>query len=119
MFWVNGMQKDGRQILHFAQPALDWWENQGDRRSCWWLKYYQAIGNHLEGKSEVALTLLEDARNRAIVDGIGKESSFLAKVGKERGQILVDMGQVEEGTELIRRSESVEATLKLCESKEV
>ena len=41
--------KEGKRILHFAQPALDWWENQGDRRSCWWLKYYQAIGNRLEG----------------------------------------------------------------------
>ena len=108
---------NGEQILFFAQPALDWWENQGVRRTCWWLKYYLAIGNRLRGEAELALTLLEDARNRAIVDGMGQESAFLAKVGKERGQILIEKGEVDEGLELIRRSESVEATLDLCERK--
>ena len=96
------------EIIHYGQPALDFYTVLNIDRRVWTLKYFLGIAHRILGDLPVAGELFDQARNLAQAMG-WNEWEFLIKVDKECAQIYRANGLVDEAEEILRRVKSIES----------
>ena len=98
------------EILLHSQIALDWSETEEDYQGVWVNKFYKAVAYRLKGELEIALALLNESRTIAKTHSKNFHS-YAVEIDKEIGEIWIEQGKVDSGTELLRRVKNIQDSL--------